>query len=123
MGLRKHFGRGVRPKGGEMNGQEREYADYLHKLQLAGKILQYIYEPFSLRLSMGCHYKPDFLIHWADNSELEVHEVKGHWEDDALVKIKVAAEKFPFRFKAVKKIRGGGWDIREVGDENLTAKK
>jgi hypothetical protein len=33
---------------------------------------------------------------------LECHEVKGHWTDDALVKIRVAAEQFPFRFIAVR---------------------
>jgi hypothetical protein len=30
-----------------------------------------------------------------------MHEVKGFWQDDARVKIKVAARSIPFRFKAV----------------------
>jgi len=33
---------------------------------------------------------------------LEAHEVKGRWTDDALVKIRVAAEKFPFAFIAIR---------------------
>jgi len=41
-----------------------------------------------------------------------MHEVKGFWQDDARVKIKVAADMYPFRFIAVKpraKKDGGGW--------------
>ena len=61
---------------------------------------------------------------WLDNitrtmlgdGTLECHEVKGHWEDDARVKIKCAAEKFPFRFVAMKprtKKNGGGFECEE----------
>lgn len=42
----------------------------------------------------------------------EVHEVKGHWEDDARVKIKVAAELYPFKFIAVRKQKGA-WLFEE----------
>lgn len=51
----------------------------------------------------------------ADGS-MELHEVKGHWQDDARVKIKVASSLYPFRFQAVRvkpKREGGGWDIEE----------
>jgi len=44
---------------------------------------------------------------------VEFHEVKGHWEDDALVKIKVAAQTFPeFSFRAFHK-KSGEWVERE----------
>lgn len=47
---------------------------------------------------------------------LELHEVKGHWEDDARVKIKVAARMHPwFRFRAVKAARGGRWEYEDFG--------
>ena len=43
----------------------------------------------------------------------EIHEVKGHWTDDARVKIKVAAELYPYyRFSAVRRVKGE-W-VREV---------
>jgi hypothetical protein len=45
---------------------------------------------------------------------VEFHEVKGHWQDDARVKMKVAAAQHPYTFIAVKaktKKSGGGWDI------------
>ena len=43
--------------------------------------------------------------------------MKGHWEDDARVKIKVAAAMFPFTFIAVfaaPKKDGGGWRFENV---------
>lgn len=60
-------------------------------------------------------YTPDFALMRATH-EIECHEVKGHWEDDARVKIKVAAEMFPMRFVAVRlktQPDGGGWDIEK----------
>ena len=42
----------------------------------------------------------------------EIHEVKGHWEDDARVKIKVAAELYPFKFIAARKVKGA-WLFEE----------
>lgn len=40
--------------------------------------------------------------------------MKGHWQDDARAKIKIAAAMYPFRFIAVKakpKRVGGGWEV------------
>ena len=46
---------------------------------------------------------------------IELHEVKGHWEDDARVKIKVAAIQHPwFRFLAVKAGKTG-WQYETFG--------
>jgi hypothetical protein len=48
------------------------------------------------------------------NGELELHEVKGFWQDDARVKIKIAADLYPMRFIAVRaklKKEGGGWVV------------
>lgn len=50
------------------------------------------------------------------NGQLEAHEVKGHWQDDARVKVKVAADQYPVRFVAVKSAAakdGGGWHTEE----------
>ena len=58
---------------------------------------------------MNQFYTPDFLVILADG-RIELHEVKGHWEDDARVKIKVAAAQKPwFTFVAVKWVKGG-WE-------------
>jgi hypothetical protein len=101
----RRYGRGVQRVPGRMNGLETQYAAYLEGLRRAGNIAWYAFDALKLRLAEATFYTPDFLILNADLS-LEVHEVKGFWEDDARVKIKVAAEKFPFSFKAVRKQKG-----------------
>ena len=101
-------------KGEGMNKTERLYAAHLEALKWAGTILGWAYEPVKLRLAAATFYTPDFLVIRADGA-MELHEVKGHWEDDARVKIKVAAEQHPwFRFLAVR-ARGGVWEIERFG--------
>jgi hypothetical protein len=98
-----------------MNGTEAAYSHHLDARQASREILCYWFEAMTFRLADGCRYTPDFVVQMPDGM-IEIHEVKGHWEDDALVKIKVAADLFPFRFIAVQKIAqkaGGGWAIRE----------
>lgn len=103
--------RGTFHKSGEMNKTEAAYAARLESLKLAGEIADYRFECLKLRLADNTFYTPDFMVLRPDGA-FEVHEVKGHWEDDARVKIKVAAAQFPFNFVAVKKTKNG-WD-REV---------
>lgn len=100
-----------RLKVGEMNKTEAAYAQYLELLYRARDILWYRFEGVKLRLADNTFYTPDFTV-LQKTCELEMHEVKGYWQDDARVKIKVAAEQYPFRFIAVKKA-GQNWE-REV---------
>jgi hypothetical protein len=100
-----------RLKSREMNKTEQAYEARLEMLHRLGEILWYAFEPLKLRLADGCFYEIDFLVLTKERA-LEVHEVKGYWTDDALVKIKVAAETFPFRFVAVQ-LRKGEWVTRE----------
>jgi hypothetical protein len=103
-------------KGGVMNKTEAEYAAHLQLRLLAGEVVRYRFEKVRLILAETCTYTPDFEVLMPDGTK-EFHEVKGHWEDDALVKIKVAAEQFPeYRFLAIAKLAkkaGGGWSVRE----------
>ena len=103
--------RGTFHKSGEMNKTEAAYAAYLDGLKKDGTITDYRFEAVKLRLADKTFYTPDFMVLMPDFS-FEMHEVKGFWEDDARVKIKVAAAQFPFKFVAVKKTKNG-WD-REV---------
>lgn len=96
-----------------MNKTEENYARVLEVRRRSGEIQWWAYEAIKLRLADNTYYTPDFDVMRADGL-LEIHEVKGHWEDDARVKIKVAAEQFPFRFlavQAVPKSKGGGWSV------------
>lgn len=95
----------------QMNKTEAAYASHLEGLKRAGGVLWYRFEPMRLRLANGAWYKPDFGVKLSDGS-FEFHETKGFWREAARVRIKVAAELFPFRFIAV--TRGGGnWKREE----------
>lgn len=94
---------------GTMNKTEAAYAQYLELQKRAGEILWYSFEAIKLRLADKTFYTADFAV-MAKDGVLEMHEVKGFWEDDARVKIKVAADKYPFRFRAFTKV-GNGWDV------------
>lgn len=93
----------ARPVRGRMNKLETSYAAYLETLRLGGEITGWSFESIKLRLADRTWYEPDFLVIAAD-LELQIHEVKGHWEDDARVKVKVAAEQFPFRFFGIRRL-------------------
>lgn len=95
-----------------MNKTEKKYADHLEGLRRAGAIECYDFEAVKLRLAKACFYTPDFLVINAEGF-IEMHEVKGFWEDDARVKIKVAARTFPyFKFVAIQLIKGD-WKMEE----------
>ena len=100
-----------RLKAGKMNKTETAYSNLLELKKRTGDVLWYEFEPMNLRLANKCFYAIDFLV-MLKNGQLECHEVKGFWTDDALVKIKAAAEKFPFRFISIMLVKGE-WKIRE----------
>lgn len=89
----------------KMNKLEAAYAARLQMEKAQGRVLYWSYESVKLRLADKTWYTPDFFVIVADGTA-EVHETKGFWHDDARVKIKVAADLFPFRFIAIQKIKG-----------------
>lgn len=102
-----------RLKTGAMNRTEAAYERELSDAKAIGDVLWYRFEGVKLRLADNTFYTPDFAVMVA-TGQIEMHEVKGFWADDARVKIKVAAEQYPFRFIAVTarpKKAGGGWAV------------
>jgi hypothetical protein len=99
-----------------MNGLETRYSLLLAARLHRGEILWWKYEAMTFKLADDTRYTPDFAVLLADG-EMEMHETKGpFFRDDAKVKIKVAAELFPFRFilvQALPKREGGGWSYHE----------
>lgn len=96
-----------------MNKTEAAYAAHLEQLRRDGEVLWIRFEGLKLRLADNTFYTPDFAVMNIDGV-IECHEVKGHWQDDARAKIKIAADQYPFRFRAVKaqaKRDGGGWAV------------
>lgn len=100
-----------RLKAGKKNKTEAAYGGLLELRMKAGEVVWYEFEPINLRLGGSVFYAPDYLVQLADGT-LEVHEVKGHWTDDARVKIRLAAAKYPFRFIAIKRVKGK-WETEE----------
>lgn len=111
-----------RLKVGQMNRSEARYALHLTRMKNAGHILWYRFEGLKLRLADNTFYTPDFAVLAADGV-MECHEIKGFWQDDARVKIKVAADLYPFRFKAFKEEaqkRGGGYVVEDFTGPEAT---
>lgn len=96
----------------KMNKTEAEYSRHLELLKSAGEILWHRYAPMRLRLADGSYFKPDFGV-LTRECLFELHETKGFWREAARVRIKVAAELFPFRFIAIKRAANGGWEREE----------
>ena len=107
----------ARHEPGKMNGLEKRYAAHLELRRQTGEIRDWKFEPLKLKLAPATFYAPDFGVQMLDGS-VELHETKGHWEDDARVKVKVAAAMFPwFRFV------GARWDksVKDWKFEEFTA--
>ena len=111
-------------KRGKMNRTETKYSDELTARKLAGEIVQFWFEPFSLRLTSNvegsktkpARYTPDFMVLYPDGLT-EIVDVKGTGPDDIAgdVRMKAAAELFPlWRFIKAKqrKVRDGGGFVR-----------
>ncbi len=125
---RRRFAHGRR-RPGQMNKTEMAYSQVLEGLRIGNKIEWYSFEAIKLKLADNTSYTPDFFVMRA-SGELECIDVKGGkvkkneqgmttgskpWvEEDAMVKIKCAAEKFPFIFKMVWYTRSGGWVEKEI---------
>lgn len=103
---------------GVMNRTETAYAAALEAQRQAGAILWWKFEALKLRLASNTFLTVDFAEMQADGL-LVMTDVKGAraiYTDDAKVKMKVAAETFPFVFKVAFPRKGGGWDIENVGN-------
>ena len=98
--------------GTSMNKLEQAYANHLSLLKNVGEIMDWLHEPLKLRLAYKTFYTPDFLVIKKDGFEL--HETKGFMRDDAAVKLKIAAQTYPwFRFFLIK-MNKTGFKITEI---------
>lgn len=106
---------------GQMNNTERAYEDlHLRTRKAAGEVAEWWYEAVTFKLANDVRYTPDFVV-LLTNGEIEVVEVKGGLvRDDARVKLRTAADRYPFRFymaQLLPKKRGGGWEITEIASD------
>jgi hypothetical protein len=75
------------------NATERRYLAHLDLQYKGGEVAAYIWKPGSLSLAKGLTYRPDALV-VTNDGYLEIHEVKGFWQDTAKAKWKMCKEKF-----------------------------
>lgn len=111
--MQKSFYATGRLKAGERNKTEAAYEQQLKLLQHAGEIIWFKFEGIKFKLADNTYYTPDFAV-MLKTGEIEIHEVKGSkfiFMDDAKVKIKVAAETYPFIFKVIYPLKGGHWEV------------
>jgi hypothetical protein len=112
-------GRG-RVKRGTQNKTEAAYEAHLNLRKIAGEVAWFRFEPITFKLADDCRWTPDFAVMLADGL-FEIHDTKGtkkrtrkdgtrvagaYIEEDARVKIEVAAAMFPFVFKTVYRVDG-----------------
>jgi hypothetical protein len=112
-----HFVRKVGPRPqrvpGTMNKAEARYAQHLELLKRDGLIQDFLFEAIKFRLAEKTFYTVDFIVICKD--VVECHEFKGFMRDDAAVKFKVAAAKFPwFSWIMVKETKNGFVKVMEI---------
>jgi hypothetical protein len=78
-----------------MNRLEASYAKHLDLRKAAGEVIAWWFEALSFRIGHLCKWHPDFLVQLTDGT-LELHDTKGFTQDDARVKARAIADKFPF---------------------------
>lgn len=107
------------PRDRQMNKTERLYSRHLDHLKQIGHISAYWYEPWKIRIADNCTWTPDFVVINTDGT-IEWQDTKSWWakakkvgiEEDALIKMKAAAEMYP-QFKVLATwFKDGVWEQR-----------
>lgn len=112
--------RQVQPAAASMNKTEARYAGFLDVRKTVGDIEYWRFEAVTLKLADGVRFRPDFQV-VAKGVPIAFHEVKVKWktsksnaphmEDDARVKLMIAAREFPeFNFYVVWPGDRGEWN-------------
>lgn len=91
---------------GYASDAEKRFATQLQVWTASGEIVWWAYEPLRLLLAKRTSYTPDFVAQKADG-EVVIYEVKGFMREDAHVKLKLVADKFPFRVIVVREAKNG----------------
>jgi hypothetical protein len=77
-----------------LNKLESEFAVHLRLRRREYVVTE---QAITFRLANGVNYRPDFVIYSPYNGQIIAYETKGDYVwDDAAVKLKVAAQEYPF---------------------------
>lgn len=106
-----------------MNKTEVAFAQHLDLLQRVGTIKRWWFEAIRIRVGHDCWWNPDFLVENPDGT-LVLYDTKGtrvrggrrkmHAEDDALVKGRAIADKFPIPVYFTWKEKNGEWSSKRL---------
>ena len=108
---------------GVMNKTETAYAEWLGMRMICGEILGFQFEKRRFELAPGAFFTPDFDILECDGSHTYVdtkayfrNQKRVHVEEAAMVRIKVAADKYPeHRWCHAWRDETGEWKHRYFG--------
>jgi hypothetical protein len=115
----------ARHQAGVMNGPENRYANILEGRKRLGELVDWRFECLKLKLADKTYFTADFFV-VRNDGELELVDVKGSGpeEEDARVKIKTAAETYPWFHFAIARERtrkqGGGFEIERFAEQGAT---
>ncbi len=117
---KRHHALGRLPAGTKNRTEQRYEDEVLRPALWRGEVLWYAFEGVKLRLAPSTFLTVDYAVLPA-SGVLEMIDVKGAAamiEEDARVKLKVAADRYPFVFKIVlpqSRKAGGGWREEVIG--------
>lgn len=118
-------GRPTRHVRGQMNKTEEAFAEFANNHKQAGLIWEWWFEEVTLLLAPEMRYTPDFMILGADQT-ISFVEVKPSYvdkdsgdrkvyaRDGSLDRLKMAATRFPFRFKLAVRQTGIHFVVTDV---------
>jgi hypothetical protein len=97
---------------------EARFAGLLGEWKLGGGILEWRYEPVSMKIGKDCRYTPDFLVLGTDLT-ITFYETKGTWlgkgQAAARVRLRAAANTYPFwRFIVAYWSKSEGWRYDQI---------
>lgn len=97
------------------NRWERGYWEHLEARRAAGEIVDFRYECMTFKLGHDCRLTPDFMVLMPDG-RIELHEIKGRREEDAMVKLRVFATVYPYwpLYIVTKDRPESGWQFERV---------
>ena len=95
---------------GKMNQTEEKWSWELEIEKRAGIIDDWLFEPIRLKLADRCTYTPDFMVAVYERG-IAFHEIKGGGpiRDDAIVKFKMAREKYWYFDFHMYQLKDGIW--------------
>jgi len=107
-------GKTNRQPSGKPNKTEQRFIRGLDFMKAKGAIREWAFEPEKFRLADRTWYCPDIRITLPTGQNLFVEVKGGFIRDDAIVKLKVAAESHPYPFFLAVYQKKDGWTITRM---------